>query len=80
MARDIRQAIRKHLAEDSVDSVAEAAFPAFDAVLELHQPREALRSFGDRRAVCASCDDGRSVPRWPCATLQVIVDTLGVQL
>jgi hypothetical protein len=78
MATDIRTSIRKHLAEDSVDSYAEAALPAFEAVLDLHSPREAQRTFGDRRPVCRSCDDGRSTPQWPCPTLQVIADTLGV--
>jgi hypothetical protein len=80
MAPDIRAMIRTHLAEESVDSYAEAALPAFEAVLKLHSPREAQRTFGDRRAVCESCDDGRSVPQWPCSTLQVIADMLGVSL
>lgn len=80
MATDIRKTIRKHLTEDSVDSYAEAALPAFEAVLDLHTQREAQRHFGDRRPTCRSCDDGKSVPQWPCPTLQVIADTLGVSL
>ncbi len=50
----------------------DAAVSAVYAVLKLHRPMDAQRHFGDRRQCCMACDDGRSTPRWPCATLAAI--------
>lgn len=52
------------------------AIRAISAVLDLHTPKEAQRTFGDKRKVCASCDDGRSRPVWPCPTITMMASAL----
>lgn len=49
------------------------------AVLDLHRPGQAQRHYGDRRPVCRHCNDGRSVPEWPCKTLLAVASALGVR-
>lgn len=55
---------------------ADAATGAVLALLKLHRPMDAQRHFGDARQSCMACDDGRSTPRWPCPTLNVVVDSI----
>jgi hypothetical protein len=54
------------------------AIRTISAVLDLHTPKDAQRTYGDRRQCCKTCDDGRSVPVWPCPTVTLMASALNV--
>lgn len=47
-------------------------------VARQHESMTAQRFYGDKRLCCKTCDDGRSTPKWPCATRAALLDALGV--
>lgn len=61
---------------DSTDAGRNAAFASVNAVLELHQPREAQNHYGDRRLCCKSCHVQGQRPVWPCTTVAAIASAV----
>lgn len=76
---DLRAAIQDRIDQPGdVYLETRAYVAAIQAVIDLHEPKPAMRSFGDRRPCCTACDDGRSVPVWPCPTVTLVASAMGI--
>jgi hypothetical protein len=54
------------------ERIAPKAFAALREVLRLHKPEE----FGEPEVICTGCSDASPVEKWPCETVEAIINAL----